>query len=99
MYNYDFNKEIIKQEHINKLVSINDKEIFVNIIITDKNLLFFYNYDNDFVTKKTQGLLLTTNYELIFQKELSDLNYVCDKDNTYLDNDKVIIYDFILRGN
>lgn len=99
MYNYDFNKEIIKQEYINKLVSINDKEIFVNIIITDKNLLFFYNYDNDFVTKKAQGILLTTNYELIFQEELNNLNYECDEDNTYINIDEVIIYDFILRGN
>lgn len=99
MYNYDFTKETIKEEYIDKLVSINDKEILVNIIITDKNLLFFYNYDNDFVTKKAQGILLTTNYELIFQEELNSLNYVCDEDNTYINNDEVIIYDFILRGN
>ncbi len=98
MYNYDFTKETIKEEYIDKLVSINDREVLVNIIITDKNLLFFYNYGNDFVTKKTQGILLTTNYELIFQKGLNNLNYACDEDNTYINNDEVIIYDFILKG-
>ena len=49
MYNYDFLKD--KEHAINEkeqvLVSFGNKKLLVNIMLTDKNLLFFYDTEKD----------------------------------------------------
>ena len=62
MYNYDFKNESIRLEKHNVFVEINSKELFVSILVTDKNLLLFYNTESDFVTQKSRGVFVTPSY-------------------------------------
>lgn len=96
MYNYDFKSENILCEKHNVFAVIKEKELFVNIIVTNKNLLIFYNLDNDFVMQKTKGVFISANYELLVKYNLNNIKYYCENANTIIDND-VILYEFLLN--
>lgn len=94
MYNYDLKNEIIKCELIDNLVEINNKELKVNVILTENSLLLFYNTANDFIKMKTQGIFVTPNYELLLKLQINDFNYEVIDNNTYINNEEIIIYNF-----
>jgi len=94
MYNYDFKNEIIKCELIDNLVEINNKELKVNVILTENSLLLFYNIANDFIKMKTQGVFVTPSYELLLKLKIKDFNYEVIDNNTYINNEEIIIYNF-----
>ena len=97
MYNYDFKDEIIILEKQNVFAEINNKELNINVLVTNKNLLLFYNIENDFVTMKSRGVFVTPTYELLGKIELENMVYECDLNNTYINNDKIILYEFLLK--
>lgn len=97
MYNYDFKKEKVIYEKHNVFAEINNKELFVNIVVTDKNLLLFYNTESDFVTMKSRGIFVTPSYELLFKLDLENISYEVGDHNTYINNDEIILYDFVLK--
>lgn len=97
MYNYDFKNESIKLEKHNVFAEINSKELFVNILVTDKNLLLFYNTESDFVTQKSRGVFVTSSYELLIKLDLENISYEEEDNNTYINNDEIILYDFVLN--
>ena len=99
MYNYDFKDEKVLFEKNHCLAEINNKEIFIDVLVTDKNLLLFYNEANDFINMKTQGIFFTPNYELLKKIKLDNLAYECDDKNTYIDKEQIVIYDFCLQSN
>lgn len=96
MYNYDFRNEIIKCELIDYMVEINSKELIVNVILTKEKLMLFYNSANNFINMKTQGVNIIPSYELILNLELKKINYEVSDNNTYINNDEIIIYNFDL---
>ena len=96
MYNYDFRNEKIKCELIDYMVEINCKELIVNVILTKEKLMLFYNSANDFINMKTQGVNIIPSYELILNLDLKKINYEVSDNNTYINNDEIIIYNFDL---
>lgn len=96
MYNYDFQNEIIKCELIDYMVEINCKELIVNVILTKEKLMLFYNSANNFINMKTQGVNIIPSYELILNLDLKKINYEVSDNNTYINNDEIIIYNFDL---
>ncbi|MBQ7030857.1 MAG: hypothetical protein IJN13_00600 [Bacilli bacterium] len=96
MYSYDFENESIICERHNVFAEIKEKELFVNVLVTDKNLLIFYNIENDIVTLKSRGVFVAPNYELLIKFDLKSIRYSCEDNNTYI-NDDVVLYDFVLK--
>lgn len=96
MYNYDFQNESVVSERQNVFAEIKEKELFVNVLVTDKNLLIFYNIENDIATLKSRGVFVAPNYELLIKFDLKSIRYSCEDNNTYI-NDDVVLYDFVLK--
>ncbi len=95
MYNYDFDNEKVTYEKVNCVAEINQREIFTNILVTDRNLLLFYNPNRGTLNERTMGVILSPEYELLRKINLEDIKYSCEDNNTYIDND-IVIYDFDL---
>ena len=81
MYIYDFENEEVLLEMVNSLISCNDKEIKCNILITDKNILFFKNLKNESVLVSKQIHELP-EYELFLSISVDKINYEVDEGNT-----------------
>lgn len=96
MYNYDFTNEKVVFEKVNCVAEINQKEVFVNILITKQNLLLFYNSNIGILKEKAMGVIVGPEYDLLLKLSLNNLKYTCEDDNTYIDNGNVAIYDFDL---
>lgn len=94
MYNYEFENEMVSYEVHNIFSEIKGNELFVNILITDKNLLIFYNLDNDIVVSKTKGVATSPVYELLMKFELDNIVYKIEDNNTYI-KDNIILYNFV----
>lgn len=95
MYNYNFNDDIVLYEKNDCLINYNNRELFVNILITKKYLLVFVNIADDFFKMKTCGLLVSPSYELLKKYEFGKFKYEINDNNTYLDD--MIIYNFDLN--
>lgn len=96
MYNYDFKNELVVFEYNDCLVENNDKVNVLNVLVTNKNILFFYNQENDFVTLKSRGIFVTPTYELVMRVNLKTLKYVVEDNNTII-NSNIIIFNFNLK--
>ena len=90
MYNYDFKNEKVVYENNNIFISINGKELFVSLLITNKNILLFQDL------KKNSGLsgremYIVPEYDLFQKISLHNLKYKIDNDDTLI-NDNIILY-------
>jgi hypothetical protein len=92
MYNYDFNNELVIYEIDNALIEINNQFFRGNILLTDKNLLLFRNI-SDFMKQKSQGVFVLPKYELVYKGEVVNLKYEIEENNSYINNDEVILYE------
>lgn len=98
MYNYDFDNEEVLLERVNCLISSNDKDMKCNILVTNKNILFFKNLKENSVLSSREIHELP-EYELFLNISLDDINYEVDEDNTIIkiDKNELILFDFDLN--
>lgn len=91
MYIYPFkeNDEIIFNEREEVLIRLENKKLKVNILLSNKNILVFYNTDFNLDNKH-----ITSNYKLIYKIDLSNMEYEIKNKNSYFRNIDVIFYDF-----
>lgn len=99
MYNYDFLKD--KEHAINEkeqvLVSFGNKKLLVNIMLTDKNLLFFYDTEKD-LPLKCSKMCVVPQYEVLLKLSLDNLDYHIMDNFTEINfkGDVISIYNFNL---
>jgi len=99
MYNYDFLKD--KEHAINEkeqvLVSFGNKKLLVNIMLTDKNLLFFYDTEKDSPLKCSR-ISVVPQYEVLLKLSLDNLDYHIMDNFTEINfkDDVISIYNFNL---
>lgn len=99
MYNYDFLKD--KEHAINEkeqvLVSFGNKKLLVNIMLTDKNLLFFYDTEKDSPLKCSR-MSVVPHYEVLLKLSLDNLDYHIMDNFTEINfkGDVLLIYNFNL---
>ncbi len=100
MYNYDFKKEneSILKEIININTKIGNKYYITNLILTEKNLLIFYDMKNEDY-KLGVGINPFPNFYLLFSIPLKDLNYEIKENDTYIktNNQEINFYDLKLE--
>lgn len=99
MYNYDFLKD--KEHAINEkeqvLVSFGNQKLLVNIMLTDKNLLFFYDTEKDSPLKCSR-MSVVPQYEVLLKLSLDNLDYHIIDNFTEINfkSDVISIYNFNL---
>lgn len=99
MYNYDFLKD--KEHAINEkeqvLVSFGNQKLLVNIMLTDKNLLFFYDTEKDSPLKCSK-MSVVPQYEVLLKLSLDNLDYHIIDNFTEINfkSDVISIYNFNL---
>lgn len=96
MYNYDFNNEKVLFEKPNTLVEINDNTYYLNVLITESNILLFRDLNSDFVKQKAMGVFVSSEYELVKSISLNKLNYKCVEENTIINNEEIVLYNIRL---
>ena len=100
MYNYPFrdNEEyaISEKETINCKVS--NKNILVNVLLTNKNILIFYDSDRDNPIKSS-GIQTMPEYEVLFKIPLNNMDYTIISEDTLLniEGDSIILYNFNIK--
>mgnify|MGYP003571267778 CR=1 FL=1 len=97
MYNYNFigNNEEVIFENINPIIEINNKNYYLSILITNKNLLLFEDINKNNALNGSNVYLLS-KYELYTKICLKDINYTVNQNDTLINynNNEIIIYDF-----
>lgn len=97
MYNYNFNdtNESIISIEKNVNIKIGQNYYFVDFVLTDVNVLIFYdvNCNNILKSRLVQNI---PQLELLFKIKIEELKYEINNDNFVLivDNDKINCYDF-----
>lgn len=95
MYNYNFNKnnEKIQNEIPNVEIQLNKCYYLTNIVITNKNLLVFYDMNRD-NPLKSQGVQVLPDMNAIISIPKNKLEKRSDNINSYIkyDNSEVILY-------
>ena len=97
MYSYNFECEKIILELIDQIISVDDKEYKVNIIITEDNLLIFENVKANSILS-AKGISEMPEYSLIIKLKINEINYEVDDENTIIDlpTKEIILYKFDL---
>lgn len=101
MYNYNFktNNETIIKEATNINIKFNNSYYLTNFILTEKNLLVFYdvNKGNPIWGSGTQPL---PDFYLLFSIPTNNINYKIMKNNLYilLNNQIINCYNFNLEN-
>lgn len=95
MYNYNFESEKILLEMVDNLVTINDKELRINIIITKDNLMLFRNIKDGSILN-SRGIHELPEYELLLKMKFNDIKFKVDEANTIINfnNNEIILYNF-----
>ncbi len=100
MYHYNFkeNEESLIKEATNVNVKIEKEYYQVNFVLTEKNLLVFYDRNRGSALRG-RGVQVLPDYELLFQISLKELTYNVEDQNFILliNNEKVNCYDFNLE--
>ncbi len=97
MYHYHFqdNNEVLLKESLNINIKIEKRYYQVSFVLTDKNLLIFYDLNKDNVLKGRVVQVLP-EYELLWKIPLEDLTYKIEDDHLLIliNNQKIDCYDF-----
>lgn len=97
MYNYAFkgNGEQVLSEAADVIIRFSCKNILVNILLTNKNILVFYDSDRSNILK-SRGIQIMPQYEILFKVDLSNMDYKIVNDDTILNinNNSIIFYNF-----
>jgi len=98
MYLSDFENEKFMLEIMDNLVSINDREYTLNIVLSELNLLLFKNIKKDSVLSARE-IHEMPEYELIVKINLNELKYDIDDNNTVINysGNEIILYNFNLK--
>ena len=93
-YDYNFNEynESIKEEFFDMAVDIKNKRHLLNIIITDKNILFFYDANKNHPLR--YKVFLPSEYELVLKISFAEIeldNKPTKNDSQILVNNQIII--------
>lgn len=91
IYNYDFSDEKVVFESRNNFIEFAKKEMFLNILITNKNILLFRDIKKDSPLSGRE-MYIMPQYELFELIPLNKLNYEVIHNNTIINNGEVIIY-------
>lgn len=101
MYNYNFkeNDETFLKEEENITIKIKNNDYQINFVLTEKNLLAFYDINN----KEPiwgRGTVPLKELYLFFKISLNDLKYTREEDILYIiyDNEKITCYNFDLEN-
>lgn len=101
MYNYNFkeNDETLLKEKENIAIKIKDSNYYVNFVLTEKNLLAFYDI-NKGEPIWGMGTVPLKELYLLFKIPLNDLKYTREEDILYIinDNEKITCYNFDLES-
>ena len=100
MYNYNFkneNESIVK-EKVNVNIKINDTYYKTNFVLTEKNLLVFYDINKGNPIWGTAAMPLP-ELHILFSIPIKNIKYEIREDNMYiiLDNQEINCYDFNLE--
>ena len=74
MYLYDFGNEKIIIEWVDNLVSINDREYTMNILLTNLNIILFRNIKKDSILAARE-IHEMPEYDVVIKIALNDLKY------------------------
>ena len=98
MYNYTFKEN---DEHVlNEAADVNIRNMLVNILLTNKNVLVFYDTERDNPMKSGE-MQIMPQFEVIFKIDLSNMNYKIEDEDTIINinNNKIfILYNFNLKN-
>ncbi len=101
MYHYAFleKAESLVKEATNRNIKVNQAYYQANFVLTEKNLLIFYDINRGNVLRG-RGVQVLPDYELLFQIPLQELTYQIEEGNLLLliNGIKVNCYDFDLEG-
>lgn len=101
MYNYNFkeNDETLLKEKENIAIKIKDNHYQTNFVLTEKNLLAFYDI-NKGEPIWGMGTVPLKELYLLFKIPLDDLKYTREEDMLYIvnDNEKITCYNFDLEN-
>lgn len=96
MYDYDFKKETVIKEATNVNLKFIDRYFLASILLTDKNILIFFDSNKDNVLKGS-GVQVMPEYVLLTKLPLKDLTYQT-KDEQITISDNLTIYNFDLNN-
>ena len=100
MYNYTFkeNDEHVLNEATNINIKCLDKQMLVNILLTNKNVLIFYDTERD-KAMKAGGMQFIPQFEILFKIDLGNMDYNIEDEDTIIniDNNVVNLYNFNLK--
>lgn len=97
MYNYNFkeNNESLINEETNINIKINQKYYVVNFVLTEKNILIFYDINRNNVLS-SRLVQMVPQFELILKIKIDSIKYEMEEDNFILviDDKRINCYDF-----
>lgn len=99
MYNYDFegNGEKVIYENTSVALEKDENVITKCMLITNKNILFFDNY-NEGTALNTRGHYMPPEYYVVGTIPLENLKYEVKDNNTYIKEEHLIIYNLDLKA-
>ena len=83
MYNYTFkeNNEHVLNEAADVNIKFEKRNMLVNILLTNKNVLVFYDTERDNALK-TRGMQVMPEFEVLFKVDLSNMDYTINDEDT-----------------
>lgn len=101
MYNYTFkeNDENVLNEAADVNFKFTNRNMLVNILLTNKNVLVFYDTERDNPMKSGE-MQIMPQFEVLFKIDLSNMNYKIEDEDTIINinNNKVTLYNFNLKN-
>lgn len=100
MYNYAFkeNDEHVLNEAADVNIKFDKKNMLVNILLTNKNVLVFYDTERDSALK-TGGMQVMPEFEILFKVGLDNMDYIIKDEDTILNMNggSVTMYNFNIK--
>ena len=83
MYNYAFkeNDEYVLNEAADVNIKFDKRNMLVNILLTNKNVLVFYDTERDSALK-TGGMQVMPEFEILFKVGLDNMDYIIKDEDT-----------------
>lgn len=100
MYNYTFkeNNEHVLNEAADVNIKFEKRNMLVNILLTNKNVLVFYDTERDNALK-TRGMQVMPEFEVLFKVDLSNMDYTINDEDTilHMNSGSVTMYNFNIK--